>query len=760
MKHFESFAQQTIDAIVHKPKRWLFLSFLSLVVAIMGISKIESSFTVKVWLQPEDQRIKNLEEFERTFGSSETMDLAVYSKDGIFTKENLKTIHALTEEMWKIEGIVRVESVTNFNWIDTFEDDINIAPFIPEDFSYSKEELRTKRDLAVNDTQLSNNFISRSGEMVYIRSFLKTYDRTPPYGTIVTQVEKMLEKYKRDGIEIHMGGISAINDGLKKAADTDTAKVFPIVIIFLISVLYYFFRNILGVVYPFGLILMSIAFTFGIEGFLGLKFNNIISAVPAILMAIGLADAIHILVSYRHNILFEGQDNTTAAINSLNKNFLPTILTSITTAVGFLSLTSAEIAPIHDLGLLSGLGTIVAWFYTYFLLGPLLRHVSFTGQKVNDDVSQLGALYDFCFKHKNFINYFSPLLAIAMVWYGSNNFINADPVEYFDEGTPIKKTFRLLEGQYGGSRTIELVLDSGKDEGIKDPTFMKKAAQYISWLETQKEIIRVATMTKVIKKMNQTLHEGKNEYYRIPDTRREIADQLFLYTLGLPQGMDLKNQVSLNNRKVRVIIMWNINDTMHAIKKTDLILDQAKKIGLNVYEGGQTPIYNRVNDLVVKTFFTSMSYSIPIIFLIILLVFQDSKLAALSLIPNLFPLAVASGIMYINGDEINIGNVIVFAVCLGIAVDDTIHFIANFKIKKNKGMHAAEALKSTLEQTGKALFLTTVMLVIGFGMFVMGDFVPNQKFGLYCSIILTLALLADLVILPAILIASEKDITT
>jgi predicted RND superfamily exporter protein len=757
MKKVDKFAQDLSRNIVQKPVRWMLTALIIFVVASAGLFKITTNFSVKVWLDQNDQRILDLETHEDTFGSSDTIDVVIYNKKGIFNKETVEAIQKLTEEMWQVKDVVRVESLTNANWIDTVEDDINITPFLDEEVSLDKETLAKKRNSAVTDEQLRNNSISHTGNVAYIRSFLRVYKTNPAYKEIVKQVEEISKKYETEDIKIHHSGIAFINESLSRASDRDMKLVFPIVVILLIFILAFFFRSFLSIVYPFALIGVTIIATFGLEGHLGLEFNNILSAVPAVLIAIGLADSVHILISYRHNIIFEHEDNITAAIHSLKKNFIPTVLTTITTSIGFFSLTTAEIRPIHDLGLLSGFGTMFAWVFTYFFLGPILKYINFPKKEINENLSSLSFLYTFCNKYKYLINVSLPLLAIVMVFYGSKNIINADPVEYFDDSTAVKKTFNLVRQEFGGSRAIEMVFDSEKEEGVKDPEFLLKADKLIKWIESNEKVVRVNSLIQIIKKMNQTLNEGKEEFYAIPKTRRAVADQLFLYTLGLPEGMDLKNQLSLDNRKFRVIVMWDINDTMHSIEGTQEILDKAKEIGISVYEAGQSPIYNRINDLVVQTFFSSMSISIPMIFIIMLLVFKDLKLALLSLIPNVFPLATASGIMYLMGDEINIGNVIVFSVCLGIAVDDTIHFIANYKIKKSHGMSGINSLKSTLAQTGKALILTTIMLMLGFGAFVVGEFVPNQKFGIYCAIILFLALVSDLVLLPAILLASESE---
>ncbi|MFG1493001.1 efflux RND transporter permease subunit [Halobacteriovorax sp. GFR7] len=758
MKRVHSLAERVAKYIVDHTKTCLLISFIFLIALSSGLPKIHANYSVKGWLMDHDQRLLDLKEHEGIFGSSDTIDIMVYKEDGLFDENTIKTIQDITQDLWQIKHIVRVESLTNHNSIESEDDDIFITPFLDEEVELTPENLKLKEQLATHDRQLVNSTISKSGRFTYIRAFLDTFEGTPPYDQVVVDTEALLEKYnKAEGIKFYLGGISFINESLQRASDRDMMVVFPIVVGVLSLILFLFFRNLLGIVLPFSLVGLAIITTFGIEGHLGIELSSIIAALPAILIAIGLADSIHILITYRHFYIFDRMNEHDAAIAALKKNFIPTLLTTLTTAIGFFSLTSTDIKPIYNLGILSGIGTCIAWFYTYFFLGALLTKVHFKVGDRDDKFHAFDGIFMFAEKHKVIINILTPIITIASIYFGMQNYINADPIEYFDEHTPVKQAFNMVRKEFGGSRMIELVFDSEKPEGVKDPAFLKKSEELVQWMLKDEKIIRVSSILDIVKQMNKTLHSDNEEFYAIPETRRAVADQLFLYTLGLPQGLDLKNQLSLDNRRFRVLVMWDINDSTAAIAKTDKILKKADEIGIKIYEAGQSPIYNRVNDLVVNTLLTSMSISLPIIFLIILFVFKDLKLALLSLIPNVFPLSVAAGIMYFAGDELNIGNVIVFAVCLGIAVDDTIHFISNYKLKVLQGMNGHDALASTMHQTGKALALTTTMLTIAFGLFYLGDFVPNQKFGVYCSVILTLALVADLVILPAALLSLKSS---
>ena len=181
--------------------------------------------------------------------------------------------------------------------------------------------------------------ISQSGRSLHL-AYLQVFEKSPPYRDIVLEVREKMKKYEKDNpnISFHYGGLAYINEELKKTSDRDLIVVFPIVFVVLVSILFYFFRSVLAVALPFALVALSISTTFGVQGWMGLTFSSIISALPAILIAIGIADSIHILITYRHGILFNGLSPKEAAKFSLTKNFIPTILTTITTSIGFFSL--------------------------------------------------------------------------------------------------------------------------------------------------------------------------------------------------------------------------------------------------------------------------------------------------------------------------------------------------------------------------------------------------------------------------------------
>ena len=260
-----------------------------------------------------------------------------------------------------------------------------------------------------------------------------------------------------------------------------------------------------------------------------------------------------------------------------------------------------------------------------------------------------------------------------------------------------------------------------------------------------------------IKKTHKALNGNRKEYYAIPESRQMVAQNIFFFTMGLPQGMDINNMMSVDRSRLRMVNGWTQENTREQIQSTREIVKMGEALELDVRVGGKMPIYMNLNDLVVHDLFASIAMTFGILCLVIFIVFRKLKLVFCGMLVNMIPLIFGAGFMVLTDRYLDVGSVLIFSICLGIAVDDTIHLISNYKDARDSGDDARAALDSTFLYTGKALILTTVILVIGFGLFIFGSFVPNQSFGILVAFILAGALLTDLVLLPGVLLAFDKE---
>ena len=255
----------------------------------------------------------------------------------------------------------------------------------------------------------------------------------------------------------------------------------------------------------------------------------------------------------------------------------------------------------------------------------------------------------------------------------------------------------------------------------------------------------------ILKATHRALHAGDPAYYSLADDRDMIAQEMLLYTMSLPPAMDLNNQVTLNNRMIRVTVNWTLktdNDALNAIKEIE---SKGKELGLNVYASGKYILWKSLGNYIIPTFFKSILGALILVAILMCLFLGSVRTGLISLVPNLLPILFGASLIYMTGTYADVGTSLVASVCLGIAVDDTIHILSSYYTYKLKGRNSIDATALMLSHTGTALMITTLILVAGFGTYALGSFVPNISFGVLTASVLGLALFTDLTLLPAIL---------
>ncbi|MCP4911490.1 MAG: MMPL family transporter [Oligoflexia bacterium] len=762
--------------IVENPLKSITLSIVLLCVFLPGLLNFQARWSSRIWFDPDHPMLTKLDRFEKTFGNDQYVSIGLSRKDGLFNQTSLALIQELTEKMWFIDDVIRVESMANYNKIQADGDDINISRFLEDGkLQFSAEELSSLRKSAVTDDVMPEFYVSKDTTFTLIFGYLKpSIEKDPNFETVIAQTRKLVAEYKAKypGHEYYITGAAAGNDSFREISESDNQRLIPFMVLFIFILLYIQFRSFITMVAPLGLMGITVAATYGFMGELGITFNSMLAAIPGVLLAICVADAVHVFNSFFHFRTI-GENSKKSIELALIKNFSPTLLTSITTTVSFFSITLSEIAPIRDLGILCGFGTMFAWLMTYTAIGAIVSLFSQRldkgelkvlnwGKIVDDKIKRddnnyiATKLAEFVFKFRwpiiiIFVGFVGISLKIAL-----QNEVNSDPIKYFHEKVPVRIAYDVTANKMGGLRGIELVADAGVAEGIKDPQFLKRLEAYIAHIKKDEDITKVKSILEIIKKMNQVLNQNDPSFYAIPEKQKTVAEILFFYTMGLPEGMSINNQFSLDNRRLRLRVTWMLESSKESEAKSKWLEAQAKKFDLNITSEGNAPIYLSMNSLVVKSFFRSMAMALCLVSILLFIVYRDFLVSLLGMLPNLIPLTFGGALMELLDKPIDIGTSIVSTVCLGIAVDDTIHFINSYKNYRSLGHDPVTAVKETLMVTGKALCLTTVLLVVGFGSFVFADFVPNRNFGMLCSLILFLALVTDLIFLPAILFVSEK----
>ena len=759
-----------IDFIVHHPVKSIIFSLLLVAIFALGLGKLSTDFTYRAFFAADNPLRIQVEEFEKKFSNDDSVVLMVRSESGIFDQSSAELINLLTKEMWKVPDIVRVDSIGNYRWVHAADDEIVVEPLLPDETPYSDSLLQERKAIADKDEIIPDYLLSKDGKTTMIVGYARpALEQAVDAEPVINAVRELVKKYQSGDHEFHITGRLAVMQAMKESSQADTKARLPLVMGIIVLVLLVTFRHAGAIMPSMVLIVGSVICTMGIAGWLGIKISNITAVVPQFIIAICIANALHILTSY-FQLRNKYYDRKVAATEALTKNLLPTILTSSTTAAGFFSLLSSEVVAISDLGVIVGFGTIMAWIITYFFIGavvgvlPNKKGAEPVKVEIKDSVeyglaSTSGTVkyINFVARNKFLIIAFFFITTLGSIFIASKNTFNANPFKYFAEGYWLREANDFSEKYLSGSQGIEVVVDARETDGIKSPEFLNKVNNYQEWINTIPGVVKTFSIVDVVKQSHRSMNNDDPAYYRLPDSRETISELIFLYSLNLPQGLDLSNRVTMANDALRITVKWTNYDSAKATYFADQIEQRGKELGLDVAVTGKMILFQRMNGYVSKSFLESTLLTVVIMGIIIILALKSVKLGILSLACNLIPLCIGMAVLQITGFSIDIGAVVVLSVCLGVAVDDTTHFVSHAKVLMAKGLSPIAVVQDTILKVGPAITLTTFILICAFGLFVTADFVPNANFGRMSIAILGSAWLIQFTLLPALLLLGKTQ---
>lgn len=732
--------------------------------ALPFLGQLEFDFSVKSWLFEEDPHIQRLETFERLFGNDERLIVYVEFSEGqeLFTTNNLITLHEITEELWMIPYVIRVDSLSNAVWSYADGDELITESFLPRDQLESSGFLEKRRKEAQAHEVFSGVYFSKGlrSALLYARLAHHPHKQTN-FTLIARSAQELAEKFSTSDVQVLLLGEPIMSYQFQKKCFQDLALIIPVLLSLIVLYLIYSFRSLTGLFLPLSVIFSSIVFTMGFAGLVGAKINSLTFILPTILMAISVADSIHVL-AYFFDRYSNGFSRNESIKLALEKNLVPVILTSVSTAIGFMSLMTSNVLPVRDLGFLAAFGTVSAMIYTYLLIPSLtvLLMSENSEKKLKSQKSlpreSVRSYLLFILKYRLFIIITFVSVVILSVFVASKNEVNSSPFSYFKKSDPVSKTNDIILSRYGGVSGPEIIIDSGEFDGVKGPDFLRKVDEFQDWLKSREGVNNAFSIVDILKEMNKALHEGKEDEYRIHERQDVIAQELFLYTLALPLGLDLNNQVDLEQRRLRLSLYWSHQDAKSSISEIEKIEKRADELGLSITVTGKGVLYQVMNKYVVSTFLTSFSMALLLITGILVFLMGSLKIGLLSLIPNFVPILWGAALLAILGVPIDIGSAIVASVTLGIVVDDSIHFFTHYRRCLRTGMNSFEALVEVIATTGLALIMTTFILVTCFLSFLLGGLLLNIHFGLLCSLVVLSALFCDLFVVPALLLKKNE----
>ena len=739
--------------------RWYIAIVIPLITVMFAsqLKYLEFEGSYRIWFGEASPILKDYDNFRAVFGNDDAITISFKDENGIFNPKALHVIDSITQKLWETKYIARVDSLTNYQYIHAdkaYPDEVIVEDFIEDVDALDSKQLQEKKTIALGEEMIVGRIISADAKttMIVARMTPKAGDNPEVSKILKKAAEAIVAGYSDSGYEFHLGGGPILNMSFIDLGQHDASTFTPLVLLIAMILLWIIFRRPSAMLMSISVVVFTFLIVLAIQVMLGYRMNNFTANMPVFIVAIGIADAMHLFWIYTLGRK-KGMDNHEAIHYSVHKNFLPTLLTSLTTAVGFASLGISAVIPIKTLGIATANAALLAFVLTILFVPAMLAIVNPKVKvKLTEDVKATNPLAirfsHFIVTHDVRILIGSTLFFILIglgLYYVR---VDSNTVRYFSEDVPFRENVHFLQDNLGGPMSYEIVVDSKEKDGIKNPEFMKTVERfYLEFREKYPDMRHISSLSDVVKKFNEVM----NGSYTIPDDQNLIAQYLLLYSLSLPQGMEINDQMDVNERLFRITANMNVVDTSLDLEMMTWVESWWQNTPYSAKINGQTSMFAHMQHDVTDTLINSIVLAIVAVSIMMLFIFRNLRMIPLFIIPNVLPIVLVVGVMGWLGLSIDIGVAISGAIIIGVAVDDTIHFLIKYREARSRGENVEEALTYVMSYAGSAIIFTTIILSTAFMIFVFSQFLPNVNFGIVTSIALIIAVLVDLLLLPAVL---------
>jgi hypothetical protein len=742
--------------------RWLVIALSLILTGLLGsgITRLEFSNDYRMFFSEKNPQLQAFEQLQNTYTKNDNVLIVIEPKDGkVFTRDTLSAVAELTQQAWQIPYSLRVDSITNYQHTHAEGDDLVVEDLVLNPQSLSETELAEKEAIAIDDPLLVNRLISPDASVTGINVTVqlpgKHLNEVPEVVQFVRKMTQDIES-AHPGIRIHLTGIVIMNNAFPTASLGDMQSLYPAMFMLVILVLVVMLRSIPGTLSTLLIIVLLIIATMGITGWLGVKLSPPTTIVPIVIMTLAIADCVHILVNFLHGMR-EGETKRQALLESLRINLQPVFLTSLTTAIGFLSLNFSDAPPFRDLGNMSAIGVLLAFFLSVTLLPAMLMLLpvrALSGDTRGSRTMQRFA--EFVVRRRQWLLWGMGLLILFLISQIPNNRLDDQFVKYFDESYEFRQATDFTTEHLTGIYMIEYSLESGENGGISDPTYLRTVDQFAQWYRQQAHVLHVNTLTDIMKRLNRNLHGDDKAWYRLPENRELAAQYLLLYEFSLPFGLDLNNQINVKKSATRFSVTLESVSTQQLLELEERaqawLAEHAPQ--MRIKGVSSTIMFAHIGSRNIIAMLKGTTLALIVISGILVFAFRSLRIGGLSLLPNLVPIGMAFGLWGLLVGEVGLALSVVSGMTLGIVVDDTVHFLSKYlRARREKGMTSEDAVRYAFSTVGTALWVTSLVLIVGFGILTFSHFQLNAGMGLLTAITLALALAADFLFLPPLLIS-------
>ncbi|MBU2705973.1 MMPL family transporter [Zooshikella marina] len=733
--------------------------------AAAGLPKLAMVSDYRIFFDDDNQDLNTFLSLQRMYTSSDNVLLVLVPPKGkdAFDKTAISILYQLTEAGWSLPHVIRVDSVTNYPRTQAEGDDLFVEELVTDLDNLTPEYLTSIKAYALQEPLLYRQLISEDGRLsaVNLVAQLPGKDQKHETSQLAQATRQLIAKIEAEnpGYQVYSSGVIMLNNAFFEAARQDLITLIPLMLLLTLCAAGLLLRSGLALVTLSIVVVSSVLAALGSAAWLGIFLSAPSVSAPIILLTITVAAGVHILSALQRSVgITDHQEQ--AVQRAMTACFSPLGLTSLTTVIGFLSMNFSDSPPFRDLGNIVALGVVFSWLLSMTVVPWLL--LRFPLPKQTTQVSRgerFERLADLLISKRRPILWIGLPVVVVVSAFSFKNIPNDDFVNYFSESVPFRAETDFINRNLTGIYTIEFSLESHKDNGMMEPAALQFAEQFANWLRIQPEIVSVSSLTDVLKDINKNMHGGNADYYRLPSSREEAVQFFLLYEMSLPFGKDLNDRINIAKSAIRTTARLQNLDSQSILAleaRVSEFVEKNNNTDIRIRHSSPTVMFSHIGLENTRSLITGALLALIIVSFMLAIMLGSIKLGIVSIIPNLMPIGLAFGVWGLFVGEISMGLAGVSSMTIGIVVDDTVHFLYHFLQQRRGGKTAQQACQQSMAKVGPAMLVSSVVLSLGFFILAMSSFEKNAAMGLLTAITILLALIADIVILPSLLVSLDK----
>lgn len=762
------------------------LSLLLIASMASGLPRLRFSIDYEYFFGPSNPELQAYEKIKQDYTDTDNLVFIVVPEQGdVFNNNALSVVENLTEKAWTLPYVNRVDSITNFQHTSAINqgDDLVVEPLVEEAQHLNAAAIKQVRQIALSEPNLKDFLQAADGSATSVIATFNLPNQSPQeIADIVAAATKVIEELHKQypDVVIKPIGLTMLSYTYGQASRQDIKQLTPLMFFMVLLLVAFLTRSIWGTLTTMCVIVLTNIAAFGVFGWLNIPITTVTAVAPTIIMAIVVAHCVHFIETFMQQWQHSQQSRqapehskTEALALSIEMNLTPIFITSLTTLIGFLSMNFNDVPPYRDLGNLIAIAVTIAFILSLSFLPICLSLLPTRQRHAPKHQAHLNNMGGWVVKNRLPIMLSSAVILIFAGWLIPQNTLNEKFIEQFDKRFEFRRDSDFFTKNISGIYSIEYSIEAPANhtaaENVQDelraitPQTLAQIDSFVQWLRNQPEIRHVYSITDTFKRLNKNMHNDNDKWYQLPQNPQLAAQYLLLYEMSLPFGLDMNNQLTLNKNATRVQVRFDDMPSADLLQMEHRIMDWWHQHApeYTVTGASTTTMFTHIVKRAVDSMVSGTLFAFVLISIVMVICLRSLKLGLLSLVPNIAPVIIGLGVWALLDGEIGMSFAVVIVLTLGIIVDDTVHFLSKYRFAREQLMLAPrEAIQQTFSTVGVALCITSMALISGFGVLSLSGFARNSDMGLMAALTVGIALLVDLLVLPALLMLVDKQSKT